>query len=823
MIEQSVDAIHIVDLASLKQHQIDMEQEAVGLGIERYRKELMRDEASTPPGRTLLRKAVVALQPAIKEWLSIALSGKATKQAGLAAFLQSFDEDMLALLTSTACIQVLSVEGRLQDLALRIGGLLEDQLNHVGLREADPKMHRRLLKAIEGSRDRRYRHVVLRKYVDHARIVTVKWDEAIKLKIGVLLVELFCQCSTIAEIKAVPRMQRNKRVTLSLLVPTEETRAWLEAAHLHNEGLSPHFLPMVVEPRVWSNPRNGGYLTKEMRQPLVKTSNTKYLDELCHIEMPDVYRALNAVQATPWSINTGVLAVMAEVWEAGGQVGMLPSRDNLPLPAKTFPPTEKNTPEVIAWKKQAAQVYDENTVMGSKRLAVAQRLGLAKRLAEFDEFWFVYNLDWRGRAYALASYLNPQGDDASKGLLKFSNGAALGEGGAFWLAVHGANCYGVDKVTFEDRVQWVLDNHQAIIASATNPLVELFWSRTEDNPWQFLAFCKEWLALTIHATTQEQATFVSHLPVGLDGSCNGLQNFSMALRDEIGGAATNLVPADKPADIYQLVADAANVRVEADASEGNQTAVMWLGKVNRKLSKRPTMTMPYGSGTYGFKDQLFMHLAETKRKTGEILIEQSRQFEGCVYMAKVMNDAISQVVVKAREAMDWLQGVAGVAAEDGLPVRWSSPSGLPVVQAYATSLGTRVDCVVAGTRYALWLKRDGTEIDRRKQRQGIAPNFVHALDAAHLVRSVTYCLDAGVKNFSTIHDSFATHAGNVDTLAFELRRAFVDQYSVDVLGKFREEIIGQLTTQKLRDKVAPVPGFGKLDPAAVMQSSYFFA
>jgi DNA-directed RNA polymerase len=36
--------------------------------------------------------------------------------------------------------------------------------------------------------------------------------------------------------------------------------------------------------------------------------------------------------------------------------------------------------------------------------------------------------------------------------------------------------------------------------------------------------------------------FVSHLPVAFDGSCNGLQNYSMMLRDEVGGAATNLVP-----------------------------------------------------------------------------------------------------------------------------------------------------------------------------------------------------------------------------------------------------------------------------------------
>lgn len=814
-------------MIDLKQQQLDLEAEAIGLGIERYRRELERDEASTPPGRALLRKAVNAMQPVLEAWLKDSLSGRANRSAGIASFLQDFPKDMLCLLTSTVCIQGLSVTSQLQDLALRITGILEDQQNHAALREADPQMYRRLLTAIEGSRDRRYRHVVLRKYVEHARIVAVKWDETTKLKTGVLLIELFCQCAPIATIEAVPAMLKNKRITRSVLVPTPETVEWLAQAHAQNELLSPHFLPMVVEPRPWTNPYNGGYLTKPMRQPLVKVNNSNYLKELANFPMPDVYRSLNAIQGTPWKVNAAVLAVMAEAWEAGGMIAGLSSQDLLPVPAKTFGPNEpKASPVVREWAKRAAMVHDENAVMQSKRLAMAQRLGLAKRMSEFDAFWFVYNLDWRGRAYALASYLSPQGDDSSKGLLQFANGKPLGDGGAFWLAVHGANCYGVDKVSFDERVQWVLDNHDAIIASATRPLVERFWADTDDNPWQFLAFCKEWLALTIWTHSgKPQGDFVSHLPVGLDGSCNGLQNFSMALRDEVGGVATNLVPADKPSDIYGLVRDKAADIVEQDAVEGNPLAAMWVGKVTRKLAKRPTMTMPYGSGLYGFRDQTYLYLTEVKRKTGEIVLEgdPKQQFEACVYMARVLHTSISRTVVKAREAMDWLQEVATLVAEDGLPVRWTSPSGLPVLQAYVESLGSRVDYLVAGQRYQLWLRRDGTKIDSRKQKQGIAPNYVHSLDSAHLVRSVAYCLDAGVTNFAMVHDSFATHAGNVDVLAHELRRAFVDQYSGDVLGKFRQEIVDQLTTQELKDKVPPVPSFGNLDPTAVMQSGYFFA
>ena len=79
-----------------------------------------------------------------------------------------------------------------------------------------------------------------------------------------------------------------------------------------------------------------------------------------------------------------------------------------------------------------------------------------------------------------------------------------------------------------------------------------------------------------------QGEFISRLPVSVDGTCNGLQHLSMLMRDEVGGKATNLIPGEGPQDIYQQVADEAN-------------RLLGQSKVSRKMAKRPTMTLPYGS------------------------------------------------------------------------------------------------------------------------------------------------------------------------------------------------------------------------------------
>jgi DNA-directed RNA polymerase len=50
----------------------------------------------------------------------------------------------------------------------------------------------------------------------------------------------------------------------------------------------------------------------------------------------------------------------------------------------------------------------------------------------------------------------------------------------------------------------------------------------------------------------DPASYVSHLPVHMDGSCNGLQHYAALGRDEAGGRAVNLLPSNTPQDVYKV-------------------------------------------------------------------------------------------------------------------------------------------------------------------------------------------------------------------------------------------------------------------------------
>jgi DNA-directed RNA polymerase len=796
--------------------QRELEEESLGLGVKKYRENLIeRGEDNLPPGMKLLKAAIGPLTVAIQQCVEEGLEGKASRSVSIVQYLSQFDADAVAFMAAKTVIHHLHGSPTVQKVAVELASRLEGMLNFDRLKEEDPYAHRRLMKVLKNhpGLGASHRHVVIRKQQKWAGVVRIKWGVGEKLRLGTLLVNMVCEVTGLAMIE--------KRVvaggkTPQVLTTTEATRLWLEQSHARCELLSPYYMPMVILPRPWTGPYGGGYLNSKLRYPLIKTANKNYLEELSYIDMPMIYRTINALQDTAWTINKAVLAVMQKAWDGGGRIGKLPAIHDEPIPAKPYDNPDEVAPEVVKeWKKSAAKVHDSNFRTRSKRVQVAAKLWVAERFAQEERFYFPYALDWRGRAYPVSAGINPQGDDIAKSLLKFADGKPLGEAGAYWLAVHGAGCFGVDKVTFADRVQWVEEHHAAIIDSALNPLDgKRFWCEA-DSPYMFLAFCFEWLGYSMSGNEH-----VSHLQVAFDGTCNGLQNFSAMLRDSIGGKAVGLVPTDTPPDIYTEVAKRSSEIIAQDALGGSTVAQRWEGKITRKLTKRNTMTTPYGVSEYGMKDQLM--------KDFDKMIEDGVDFgflpslEDAGYLAEVNYRAISETVVAARDAMDWLQKAAKVAASNNLPISWVTPSGLPVLQSYRKVLGKRYDFDIEGKRFRMMLKIEGDELDRRRQSSGISPNFVHSLDAAHMMRTVDYCLDEGVTSFAMIHDSYGTHAADADTLAQQLRQAFVDQYSSNVLEDFRTQLVSALPPE-LAAKVPPIPPMGTLELSSVLDSEYFFA
>lgn len=546
----------------------------------------------------------------------------------------------------------------------------------------------------------------------------------------------------------------------------------------------------------------------------------EYIEKFNEQDVSSEYKCVNALQRTPWRINSFVCDVLRTAWDSGQQWEGLPPRDNLPIPPYPFSVDPKDLDdhqkaEFKEFKSNRNKVYSENARNMSRRIQVERTIQLAEEYLAHDDFWFVWQLDFRGRKYPVESFLSPQNADYSKALLEFSRSATMDNAeDAKWLAIHGANVFGVDKVSLEDREMWAYMNVENAIAVYNDPLSNKWWQEA-DKPWQALAWCKEWAEY--NAARANGEPYETHLPCASDGSCNGLQHLSAMLRDAEGGRSVNLTPSDEPQDIYSDVAKIATKLLEA---EGTLMArqILEIG-VCRKICKRPVMIVPYSGTRHSCRDYIKEALEEKCKGRNPW---NDEFFQPSLYLAGFVWDAINEVIVSAFSAMNYIKEIAKLYVENGLSFHWITPTNLLVRQHYPNSKSRRVQSHLNGSLISLrYRETDDASIDKRKMLSGASPNFVHSLDAAALTLTVCKCIDAGITDFAMVHDSYGTHSPNMPLLNNELRKAFVEMYEEhDVLLNLYTSAVATLP----QGVTVPLPPEkGTLNLKEVLQSDYFFA
>ncbi|MGE0175310.1 MAG: DNA-directed RNA polymerase [Oligoflexales bacterium] len=819
---------------SKQDQQLQLETEMLGMTVTRYRNQLSkavenRLETSTKAGLRLLKGSINPMIEAIEDYYQVAYSSKGQKPAAY-RYMSLLEPEVLAFLTAKSILNSVTLKQPLTHAACQLGELIEDEVRFRFYSAEKEEYYRAVYNRVKVKSSYEYKRTVLLHSMSKAGVVWEPWETHNKLQLGKTLIDLFINATKLVEIIVV----RERKNTRYYVTATPKTLEWLDIENTRCEILAPTHFPMVVEPKDWTTPFDGGYIgVMANRSKLVKTYNSAYLDELSHIEMPLVYQAINRVQKTAWKINQPVLQVLETIWENDLEMGDLPPRDDCKPRVCPFPPELKPKAMTLEqqaifkdWKREAANLHNTNVINRSKRLLVSKIIYLANKFQKEARIYFPYCLDFRGRVYAIPHFLNPQGPDVAKALLTFSEGKPIGnETAAKWLAIHGANVYGYDKVSLKERVQFIHEMNLTILAIADNPFEATEWTQAS-KPWQFLAFCFEWAGYL-----KEGFGFVSHLPVALDGSCNGLQHFSAMLRDEVGGRAVNLIPSEQPQDIYQQVADVTSDKLDKilrhslakrDLAEG------WLSLgVTRTITKRPVMILPYGGTRHAcrqyIEDELRYLLRDRKNPFQQG--ERDRIFEASDFLAGLVWESIGEVVVAARDVMDWLRKAASLIGKEGLPINWTSPSGFPVQQAYRDVRTRRIKTKLSGNMIRgvhLTIQETLDSIDKRRQANGISPNFVHSMDAAALHLYINLAGEYSIDSFSLIHDSYGTLAADTEVSACCIREVFVRMYQDDVLYKFRAELLSLLSDANAR-RLPPLPAKGTLDLEAVKQSAFFFA
>lgn len=823
---------------NIQDRQIELEIECVSLGVEKYRASVMdarrRDrEFDGAVGRSFVKGLMDRLVPVVtaeqdqarRELARVASGGGRIGVHAEALLLLSPEE--VSYITLRTLLSPDGAKRRMPVLAKHLGTRLNLQANlnaamqqeKVRAKETgEPNRIQQMKRLVKDVNERAWRRWSKRL----ADLELAKWDNAVLLSIGTALIHIakdtspdtFEVTEVLSTLKG--RVKRNAYVKVAA-----DKMAILEKRH-EDFGLNqPWLRPMICPPRPWGPGETGGYL--KLEHDLIKTGRWAHTAEVDQDQLDlVVYPALNAVQATPWRINARVLDVAARAVELGLEA-VLPVAPERPLPDEVAPEAweKMDRTERGKIKAERGRVHDHNNKLRAKREDMGRKLRIAEAFRDDETLYFPHNLDFRGRAYPLPQDLHPQADDLGRSLLMFAERKRLGSAGLLWLCYHTANCYGMDKVSRNAQYQWVTTNLDDITRVAQDPLGTGlgFWVRAEE-PWQFLAACMELDAAFSH--THGPTVYASSLPVAVDGSCNGLQHLSAMGLDPVGAHATNLTADPVRQDVYQIVADKVQQAVDADMSMAlNGTAEQgpahnWAHRVSRKTVKRGVMTVPYGLTDIGMRDQLI--------QDGWVADLDGDDMKNATYMRDLMKEAIEDTVVAAAQVMGWMQDNAEILADQNKAIEWTTPSGFRVRQKYHGFRTRRVQTLYGvgeTTKRVAPVEQDPTDdLLKTKQVNSAVPNIIHSFDAAHMSLTIASARAAGVTSFAVVHDSFGTHAADMEEFGKHIRQTFVDIYEQDWFAGLQQDFRVSLGTD---DPLMEPPPRGDFDIEEVKRAEFFFA
>ena len=573
-----------------------------------------------------------------------------------------------------------------------------------------------------------------------------------------------------------------------IVVPTAEFLDIKDEVMANAELFSPLAWPMLIPPNDWeydehNQIKQGGYVLNEIMKghDLVRRGNPYCIQG----ETPLTF--INKIQKVGYRLNPFTVDIALRLEKLEINVGKFLPTIHYDLPPKP-PNIAEDKDARKSYRRAAAEIQNKRKAETRRSCRTRMTLEAIKRFKDVDRYYLPWSFDYRGRSYPIPAFLTPQDTDFGKSLLNFADEIYLTEDSKDWLAFQVSTCYGLDKATIKERIEWprIKENEDIIRRVAEDPINNIGDWEGAAEPWQFAAACNEYYHCVLIGDKE-----TTGLMIAVDATCSGLQILAGLAMDESTAKLVNVIPSDRPQDAYALIAEKSKPNIPEILHEH------W----DRKCVKRTVMTIPYNAKPFSNRS----YIRDALKEKG-IEIEK----DDLTITVAAVRDAMNEVVPGPMAVMKWIETEVAKAIKRGAThLEWVTPSGFVVIQRLMKKKVETIDLKLLGRCRLSVATEDGPCVDRTRHKAATAPNLIHSLDAS-LLHLVTERFDAPI---ALIHDSVLSRATDMSLLAILVRETYMHLFAErDYLTEFAQQI-GAETEPPIIDD---------LEPKSVIDSTYFF-
>lgn len=326
--------------------------------------------------------------------------------------------------------------------------------------------------------------------------------------------------------------------------------------------------------------------------------------------------------------------------------------------------------------------------------------------------------------------------------------------GLKYLQIDIANCYGLDKKSYQERIDYVANNtNDKLVAESANA----------DSPYEYRNAVEQY----------ERACMgypVEHITY-LDCTNQALQLYAVLTSCKDTAYLCNISSGDELTDAYGELANAMNELTGLDIFDRNNC-------------KKALMTTLYG------------------KMDGESEIIKYFLENGVVYDDKITDEelkttfqtAMRVIAPHAMRAMDVLQSLNHAEIDT---YYWTMPDGFKVKYDVKSTQKLDISCKTkSGVKFHF--DRDvqiykGSEFNR-----GMSPNVIHSVDgyvAREMIRRMTQPCAKFNRNYpafiTSIHDAFGTHPNNAEEMTYHYTNIMCELNESNLLQDIMSQISGK--------------------------------
>jgi hypothetical protein len=298
-----------------------------------------------------------------------------------------------------------------------------------------------------------------------------------------------------------------------------------------------------------------------------------------------------------------------------------------------------------------------------------------------------------------------------------------------YILIDIANCYGLDKYSWNDRIAWVKDNEANLEELAIDA----------DDPYLYLK--------AIRAKYDAEMGIATGYMIGLDATQSGLQIMACMSGCRTTAKNTNLINTGEREDFYIKVTDTMNI--------------LSLGGYTREDIKPPVMTVFYGS------------IAEPIKVFGEDTPELAAFY--------------ATLEQECPGPMEMMEDIKKCWNSNALVHSWVLPDGHTAYVPVKVSVSKKIEVAELNKATFTYV----TEINEPSDYNiPLIANVVHSLDA-YVVREMVRMAHAQGFEMVTIHDAYFASPNHIQKVRENYVVILADIASKDILGDIMGQLLGE--------------------------------